>query len=321
VSTGTAPVTQGTVVERLRFAGTLGFDGSYPVAHQAAAGIVTALPEAGSTVTRGAALYLVADQPVRLLYGAIPAYRDLRPGMTSGPDVRQLEENLVALGLDPAHSITVDDTFTWATAAAVRRWQAAWGLPAAQRTGALPLGAVVFAPRALRIAQLQAMVGTRVGQEQPILTATSTDRVVTADIPTGRSGSLHTGDAVQVTVAGAAPVPGTVARLSRVATAPPEQDGRPGVATVRMTVQLTLPPGSAELDQAPVGLLVSTATRQNALLVPLVALTPKPGGGFRVRLSTGGYVEVRPGLYDEVSGTVEVSGALTPGQLVEVPAR
>ncbi|MCT9934607.1 efflux RND transporter periplasmic adaptor subunit [Planotetraspora sp. A-T 1434] len=321
VSTGTAPVTRGTVVERVRFAGTLGFDGSYPVAHQAAAGILTALAKAGSTVTRGAALYAVANQPVRLLYGAVPAYRDLRLGMTAGPDVRQLEKNIVALGLDPGRCITVDETFTAATAAAVRRWQAKWGLPAAQRTGALPLGAVVFAPGALRIAQPQAAVGTRVGPGIRVLTATSTHRVVTADIPTGRSGSLNPGDAVKVTVAGAAPVPGTLARISRVATAQQDQNGQPGVATVQVTVKLTLPSGTADLDQAPVGLLVSSATKQNVLLVPLAALTPKPGGGFRVRLSTGDYVEVRPGLYDEVAGTVEVTGALTPGQLVEVPAR
>lgn len=320
VSTGTAPVTRGTVAERLRFAGTLGFDGNTTVRHQAAAGIVTTVADAGSTVTRGAALYAVANRPVRLLYGAVPAYRDLRAGMTAGPDVRQLEANLVALGLDPAHGITVDETFTAATGAAVRRWQAAWGLPAAQRSGALPLGEVVFAPGALRVAQLEASAGTQVGPGTPVLTATSTDRVVTADIPTGRSGSLHVGDAVQVTVPGAAPVPAAVARMGRVATAQQNQDGRPGAATIQVTVKLTLPPGVTDVDLTPVALLVTTATKQDVLLVPLTALTPKPGGGFRVRLSTGDFVEVRPGLYDEVTGMVEVTGALTPGQSVQVPA-
>jgi hypothetical protein len=52
----------------------------------------------------------------------------------------------------------------------------------------------------------------------------------------------------------------------------------------------------------------------------VVALLPRPGGGYRVRLADGTYVEVKPGLYDEVSGAVEVSGALTVGQLVQVPA-
>jgi peptidoglycan hydrolase-like protein with peptidoglycan-binding domain len=320
VSTGTAPVTRGTVAERLRFTGSLGFDGGYAVRHQAGAGIVTTIAEAGSTVSRGAALYAVANRPVRLLYGTVPAYRDLRAGMTSGPDVRQLETNLVALGMDPGHGITMDETFTAATAAAVRRWQAASGLPVAQRSGALPLGEVVFAPGTLRIAQLEASVGTQIGPGAPVLTATSTDRVVTADIPAGRSGLLHVGDAVQVTVPGAAPIQAAVARLGRVATAQEDQNGRPAVATVQVTVKLTLPPGIGDLDQAPVALLVTAATRQDVLLVPLIALAPRPGGGFRVRLSTGDFVEVRPGLYDEVTGTVEVTGALRPGQLVQVPA-
>ena len=38
VSTGTAPVTRGAVAERLRFTGSLGFDGSYAVRHQAGPG-------------------------------------------------------------------------------------------------------------------------------------------------------------------------------------------------------------------------------------------------------------------------------------------
>ena len=152
-----------------------------------------------------------------------------------------------------------------------------------------------------------------------MLTATSTDRVVTADVPAGRSGSLHVGDAVQVTLPGVAPVQAVLARLSRVATAQQDQNGRPGVATVQVTVKLTLPPGLGDLDQAPVAMLVTAATRQDVLLVPLTALTPRPGGGFRVRLSTGDFVEVQPGLFDEVTGAVEVTGALTPGQLVEVP--
>ena len=44
------------------------------------------------------------------------------------------------------------------------------------------------------------------------------------------------------------------------------------------------------------------------------------GGGYQVRLAGGAYVPVTPGLFDEVTGTVEVDGNLTAGQLVEVPA-
>jgi hypothetical protein len=38
-----------------------------------------------------------------------------------------------------------------------------------------------------------------------------------------------------------------------------------------------------------------------------------------VRLASGDYLEVRPGLFDEATGKVEVSGELKVGDLVEVP--
>ena len=323
VATGTAPVTRGTVAQRERFSGTLGFDGSYPITHQGEPGILTSIAAAGSTVGRGGILYAVANRPARLLYGAIPAYRGLSLGVPAGPDVRQLERNLVALGMDPYRRIVVDQRFTAATAAAVRRWQAVWGLPVAQRTGALPQGAVVFAPAALRVDETEAAVGAAIAPGAPVLTATSTNRAVLLEIPAIRQSLVHLGDRVEVTVSG---VPGgahgTVVRIGRTATAPPEQrDGGPETPpTITVIIRVTLPAGSPDLDQSPVGVLITSSTRKNVLMVPVVALLPKPGGGYQVRLTTGQFVDVKPGVYDEYSGAVEVTGNLTAGQLVQVPA-
>ena len=115
VSTATAEVIRGTVTQRLRIAGTYGYDGVYSVVHQGNPGILTAAAEPGSKLERGGILYRVADRPVRLLYGTTPAYRDFAAGMNDGPDVRQLEQNLVALGMDPLGQIKVDSHFTSAT--------------------------------------------------------------------------------------------------------------------------------------------------------------------------------------------------------------
>lgn len=327
VGTGTAAVTRGTVNERVRFSGVLGYEGTYPLAHQGRPGIVTSAAEPGTVVGRGAVLFAVANEPVRLLVGAVPAYRDLAAGVPDGPDVRQLEENLVALGMDPGKDITVDERFSAATGAAIRRWQAAWGWPAIRRTGALPLGSVLFQPAPVRVAQVQATVGTTVGPGAPVLTATSTNRVVTAEVPTARQVQVRVGDQVVVTVAGLAPLPGKVIRVGRVVTSPSEQEsGRQGQSgqtqppTITVTVTVTLPDGSADLDRAPAGVAITTASHQNVLLVPVVALLARPGGGYQVRLAEGGFVEVKPGLFDEVAGTVEVTGELTVGQLVQVPA-
>jgi putative peptidoglycan binding protein len=324
VSTGTAPVTRGSVAERSRFTGTLGFDGRYPVTHQGAPGVLTAVAAAGTTVDRGGVLYRVADQPVHLLIGAVPAYRTLQPGVSAGPDVRELESNLVALGLDPDHDMTVDETFTAATAAAIRRWQAGWGLPVGQRTGALPLGSVVFEPEALRVDQVPATPGTGLGPGAPVLTATSTRQVVTCQVPVAQQTAVRPGDQVQVSVNGLPGTStGTVAQVSRTATVPGQPGGsqnNQAAATVTVTVQVALPAAARNLDQAPTGVYVTTASKQNVLLVPVLALLPRTGGGYQVRLAGGGYVAVTPGLFDEVTGTVEVDGSLTAGQLVQVPA-
>jgi hypothetical protein len=188
---------------------------------------------------------------------------------------------------------------------------------------------VVFAPAALRIGQVPAVVGTSVAPDAPVLTATSTRRVVTAQLPADRQNLVHPGDKVTVTVSGAnAPVPGTVERVGRVAATPQTgqagsdggADGGSQPATVTVTVRADLPAGGPDLDQAPAQLAITTAAHRNVLLVPVVALLPAPGEGYQVRLASGEPVRVRPGLFDSTAGTVEVTGELTVGQSVQVPA-
>lgn len=324
VATATAAVSRGTVTERVQIAGTLGFDGSYSVAHQGMPGITTWVADSGSTVDRGGELYAVANQPVRLLIGTLPAYRDFTAGMPAGPDVKQLEENLSALGMRPGK---VDTRFTADTAAAIKRWQAAWGLTVAERTGVLPLGTVVFAPVPLRVGQPAAAVGAPLGPGAPVFSASSTGKVVTAQLTTDRQRSVHVGDAVQISLSSSAPAQGTVVKIGRVAVAanqtqngPGQGNGEPSSATVMITIQVTLPPAAADLDQAPVQVAITTRAKQNVLLVPVTALLAKPGGGYQVRLDSGGYVSVTPGLFDSTNGTVEVTGELRAGQQVQVPA-
>jgi hypothetical protein len=323
---GTAPVTRGTVTQRVRIPGTYGFDGAYTVVHQGPPGIVTTTAAPGATVERGGILYAVDNRAVRLLYGDLPAYRDFGPGMTDGPDVRQLEQNLVDLGL--GGQITVDDRFTAATGTAIRQWQVGWGVPAAERTGTLALGQVVFLPVALRVADVTVATGTAIGPNEPALAATSTARVVTAAIGADRQASVKVGDQVTVSLSTAPPIPGTILRIGRVASVPDQsnqsnqsnQDGQSGPATVTMVVGLTAPSGLPDLDQAPALVAIAASVRENVLLVPVVALLARPGGGYQVRRATGELVEVKPGLFDDTTGKVEVSGALQVGDLIEVPA-
>jgi hypothetical protein len=304
VATTTAPVTRGDASDRVEISGTLGYDGAYQVRSQLPPGILTALAGPGAVVTRGGQLFAVSGAPARLLYGAEPAYRDFAAGMPDGPDVRQLEQNLAALGYRPG---TVDTHFSAAT-------------------GRLRLGEVTFLPGAVRVGRDVAGPGDPVGPGAPVFSGTSTARVVTAPVTADQRYLVHAGDRVQVRLPAGAPVPGTIARIGRVATAPP--GGGPGggdPATVPVTISLRLPPGAGDdLDQAPVAVSITVEVHHGVLLVPVTALLARSGGGYQVRVRTkdgGRMVDVRPGLYDDATGAVEVAGAgLAEGMTVEVPA-
>ena len=85
---------------------------------------------------------------------------------------------------------------------------------------------------------------------------------------------------------------------------------------------LTDPEAAGTLDQAPVTVNITTATVRDALAVPVTALLAQAPGGYEVEVAGPGdtrrWVPVQPGIFDDASGLVQVTGALTPGQRVVV---
>jgi peptidoglycan hydrolase-like protein with peptidoglycan-binding domain len=350
VPTATAAVTRTDVVQRQQVAGTLGYGDSFTVVGQAQAvggspaaggggqaqgGILTRVPAVGAVVGRGQAIYEVDGHPVPLWYGTRPAWRAFQAGMTDGPDVRQLEANLVALGFDPDHAITVDRRYGWATAAAVRRWQQAAGR---SRTGTVALGQVVFLPGPIRVTTVAATVGAPLGAGTAILTATPTRPLVTVALDPAMQQLVRRGNRVQVVLPDGDTIPGRVAGVGRVAAQPGTStgtgqdgqdqgqggDGNGGQATIPVTVALATPRAVANLDQTPVQVAITTQADRGVLAVPIAALLAQPGGGYAVRVVQGGsrrLVAVRTGLFDDTGGLVEVAGGgLAEGARVEVPA-
>jgi hypothetical protein len=178
---------------------------------------------------------------------------------------------------------------------------------------------VAFLAGEVRLAAAKIEVGGSVGPDQPVLTGTTTRQVVTADLTADRQNQIKAGDKVSVTVPGSGAVDGVVLRVGTVATSVTGDNGEPGPATVQVVMRIAAPKGSA-LDQASVQVNLATSQRRGVLIVPVSALLASPGSsGYRVRLSSGAYVDVEPGLYDDASGMVEVSGGLAEGDQVEVP--
>src|SRR3954471_6583886 len=99
----TATVERGKLSDMISVYGILTFrarpDGSpYSVINQAL-GTYTQLPDDGEKRECGDVLYRVDENPVLLLCGTVPAYRTLH-SRDVGEDVRQLNQNLHALGYD-----------------------------------------------------------------------------------------------------------------------------------------------------------------------------------------------------------------------------
>jgi hypothetical protein len=317
VATTTAAVTRRDLRATEAVDGTLGYGETRLVANQRQ-GTVTALPEEGSVVTRGRSLYRVDGKPVPLLYGRLPAWRALSVGVDDGPDVRQLEQNLVALGYDPDRAVTVDDHFTWATRAAVRRWQEALGL---EETGSVQPGDAVWQPGPVRVASRKLAVGDSARPGSPVLEVTDTTRQVTIDLDASRQPYVHAGDRVDLELPGGRTTTGRVASVGKVATVPAGDGTGEGDPTVELVVSLDHPKATGRLDQAPVDASITTEVRKGVLAVPVSALLALAEGGYAVEVERDGrrqLVGVETGLFAD--GQVEVEGqGLRAGDRVVVP--
>jgi peptidoglycan hydrolase-like protein with peptidoglycan-binding domain len=327
VPTGTATVTRTDLSTTAQVPGILGYTGTYDVYWQGSAGpggggTVTWLPQPGRLITRGQRILAVDNRPVRLFYADRPAWRPLTLGVTAGPDVRAVEQNLVGLGHATRANLTVDGRFSAATAAALRRWQRATGQPV---TGGLALGAVTFQPGPVRVTILDAKVGGPASGEAggPLLSGTSPTVGVTLAVPVNDTHLVHRGDAVTVTLPDGGTVPGRVTAMSTVASAPSEADQGRGeqLPSVSATVTLGRQLAAAGLDQAPVQVNVVARSAKGVLTVPITALVALAGGGYGVYLLDGGarrLVGVTPGLFSDTLVQVDGDG-LREGTTVEVP--
>jgi hypothetical protein len=318
-------------------------DGSpYSVINQAQ-GTYTELPGLGRVISQGHVLYRVNDRPVVLLRGSTPAYRTLSAGI-SGPDVAELNADLVALGYATRAQLHPSSAFFGAaTTTAVEKLQGALGLT---RNGSLALGQVVFEPTALRVTSVSAQLGGRSQPGEVVMQATSTARQVQIALPASQQTEVAVGNKVTITLPDNRTTPGVVSSVASVATCPSSSGGGPGSSsattgtdacsssggpgasatpTVAADVTFSDPGAMGKWDQAPVQVGITTASVPDALTVPVAALLAQSGGGYAVEVVGAGQsnhlVTVSLGLFDDADGLVQVSGSgLAAGEKVVVPA-
>jgi hypothetical protein len=279
----------------------------------------TMLPSAGTVIGRGQPLYAVDGRPVLLLYGRVTAWRAFRQGMSPGPDVAALNANLRALGYAGGRG----ESFSAATAQAIRRLQRAHGLAP---TGVLPLGSLVFKPGPVRVKSVTPTVGQAV-QPGEVLSVSTTRHQVTIDLDVAYQAQIRVGNPVSITLPGGETTPGRVSSVGTVASTPSGADSGEGdsTPTIKVGVRLLRQTDAGRLDQAPVSVAITTATVDDALVVPVNALLALAGGGYAIEVVNAAgvhrLVPVTQGLFDDAQGVVQVGGAaVRAGQRIVVPA-
>jgi peptidoglycan hydrolase-like protein with peptidoglycan-binding domain len=299
--------------------GTLGYTGEEQILN-GLMGTLTRLPAAGTILEQGDQLYEVdgKKRPV-LMYGNRPAWRVFEPEMGNGADVKQLEENLKALGFT-RKGFDVDRTWEDETTSAVKRWQRANGMTV---DGTIDLGEIVFTPSAVRVTELPAEVGQQVAPGQAVLNGTSDVRVVTVDLEADAIDLVAVGDEVAVDLPDGSTAAGTVSEIGTVAEAGTDEFGNQSTPTVEVTIALELPDGSSSWEQAPVEVRITRQSRENVLAVPVNALVALLEGGYAVeRVAADGsssLVGVELGIFQD--GWVEVrTDGLDEGDTVAVPS-
>jgi hypothetical protein len=346
--TSTATVTRRSLTSQSVVDATLGKAGTWSVvvpqgssssssAEGAGPGTITWLPGVGRTVYQGQRIYAVSGTPAVLLYGNMPAYRDLSVGMT-GADVRQLNTGLVKLGYATTAALGRRPGWNYysaETAYAVEQLQATLGLP---KTGTLSLGEVVFLPGPALVTGwgTTTVVGSPATPGTVVLTASSTTPVITIGLDAGQQSEVKLGDPVSITLPDGTITPGMISQISRVAS-PPSSAGStggsansPGApangsgtgATITVLATLKHPRAAGRLNSAPVTVTITVGRVFNVLTVPVDALLAQTGGGYAVEVTgPGGHhlAMVTPGLFDDAAGLVQVTGNLTSGQHVVVP--
>ncbi len=295
----TVPVELGTLTSQLRLNAALGYD--EPVELPAARGMLTALPPAGQVVEVGSAVYEADGRPVILLKGKRPFWRDLASGARTGPDVRQLEQNLARLGFfdrDP------DTRFDWWTTDAVRRWQKDLGLPV---TGTVsPSDVVAVNAPSLRVAQVTGRLGQ---SDVSPLTYTATTLRAVAKLTTAQARELQAGTPVTVVLPDGTELENSLAAVD------------PGGQPTGEEGQSTPPTAVVEFeDQAEVAAAGPAAVRvivhgdeesAETLIVPATALIATARDAYAVEVRDGAEivrVPVQIGLVADARVQILASG-------------
>lgn len=279
-------------------------------------GTLTYLPSAGTVLHAGEVLYRADQQPVFVMTGAMPAWRDFEPGMDPGDDVTQLQQNLGALGYLDGEA---DGRYNWRTQEAVYDWKKDVGLVA---DSSLSRSTIVFSAGSIRIDTVELAIGSVVSPGSKVFGTTSPTKIVSADVPMKHAEFAVAGTQVTIDLPNGASTSGTIASTS----SPIErsQDNKKTVV-VPITVALSDQEVLGQLTKISVTVHFEQVVREDVLSVSVDALVPIAEGKFALELPRKNGAAERTLLPVELGvftlDRVEISGkGVRAGLEVTVPA-
>jgi peptidoglycan hydrolase-like protein with peptidoglycan-binding domain len=302
----TATIQRGTLRGTTKETGSLGRQ-SGPSIKGAGDGVLTELPAVGEELGAGDTLYRSDDRPVIAFEGTLPQWRAFADGMTDGPDVKQLEEQLRNWNYLDEYPTK---HFDGATTRAIKAWQTAVGL---DRTGRIEMGDIQFVTGRFVVSAQRVAVGDPAGGA-PLYETERTGVTITVNLPVG-SPLAKVGGAADVVLPNGKRTPGKVERVD----ATTEDEGKSVIPT---TVTLDDPAVLGDLSGGSATVEFVSEERKDVLSVPVLALGARGDGGFEVEVvrrdGSTKTVPVEVGLFAE--DRVEVSGkGLAAGDRVAVP--
>ena len=308
----TQAVISGPLTSSIRTSGRIVFENTRDLT-STVPGVLTTIPAPSTVVGPGSELYRVNDVPVILLRGSMPAWREFTAGMSDGPDVQQLEQNLADLGFFEG---TVDEQFTDRTAWAIRAWQKALGL---EQKGSVELGLIVFSPSDIRVSDPKVTVGTEVAPGTALYSASGSAPKITAEVAATERDLVPAGTPVSIALPSGGQTTGTVEVVGGAYEKESDTGG------TRLVVPVTVTPDDpaslADLVPLTAQLTFTHETEEDVLQVPVAALIAVGDDEFGVEVADGDRVRtvaVTTGRFS--GGNVEIAGGdLEAGDEVVVP--
>ena len=269
-----------------------------------------------------------------LMFGDIPAWRDMKEGIVPGEDINQLKLNLIALGYGTIETLGPDWNFNKNTSAAIMKFQADLNIIS---SGEIVLGEIIFAPGTSLVkssSTLQTVggkmnagmelffltpvekVSTQIGSDGAINLSSESLQIVEIQVDVADRNLTNEGSKVEIELPDESIVIGTVRQVGNLAVVP--QEGDPFLEV------LIVVEGSTEYFEwtgAAVTINVTKELAKGVLASPVTGLLALLSGGYALEVVTATgtiLVPVETGIYAD--GWVEINGSgLQPGTEIVVP--